>query len=79
MKILFTIFLLIFFHTSHGQDCKVEQYPIPPALGIEVNALVSHKNNISFYAVEGVKDSLIIYMRLNDVWERTVQIGDSSM
>lgn len=79
MKILLTTFLLIFIYTSHAQDCKVEQNPKLPALGIEVKASVNHKNNFSFYAVEGIKDSLIVYFRLNDVWGRTVQIKDSSI
>jgi hypothetical protein len=79
MKTLLTIFLLTFIYTSHAQDCKVEQNPIPPVLGIEIKASVNHKDNISFYAVENITDSLIIYFRFNDVWGRTVQIGDSSI
>ena len=72
------LFLLIIFQTE-AQDCKVEQNPTPPVLGMEVKASVNHKDNISFYAVEGITDSLIIEFRFNDVWGRTVQIGDSSI
>lgn len=78
MKTLLTIFLLTFIYTSHAQDCKVEQNPTTPVLGMEAKASVNHKDNISFYAVEDITDSLIIYFRFNDVWGRTVQIGDSS-
>ena len=79
MKILLTIFLLVFIYESYAQDCKVEKNPTLPALGMEAKASVNHKNNISLYAIEGIKDSLIIYFRFNDVWGRTVQMGDSSI
>jgi hypothetical protein len=72
------LFSIIIFQTE-AQDCKVEQNPTTPVSGIEVNASVSHKDNISFYTVESITDSLIIYFRFNDVWGRTVQIGDSSI
>ncbi len=72
------LFLVVLFQTK-AQDCKVEQNPTSPALGIEVKASVKHKNHFSFYAVEGVKDSLIVWFRFNDAWGRIVQIGDSSI
>jgi hypothetical protein len=72
------LFLIIIFQIE-AQDCKVEQNPTTPVLGMEVKASVNHKDNISFYTVEGITDSLIIYFRFNDAWGRTVQIGDSSI
>lgn len=72
------LFLLVTFQIE-AQYCKVEQNPIPPVLGMEVKTSVNHKDNISFYAVEGITDSLIIWFHFNDAWGRTVQIGDSSI
>jgi hypothetical protein len=79
MKTLISIFLITFIYTSNAQDCKIEKNPKLPALGIEVKVSVNYKNNFSFYAVDGVKDSLIVWFGFNDVWGRTVQIGDSSI
>jgi hypothetical protein len=73
-----SLFLIIIFQ-AEAQGCKMEQNPIPPVLGMEAKASVNHKDNIFFYAVEGIKDSLIIWFRFNDAWGRTVQIGDSSI
>jgi hypothetical protein len=61
------LFLIIIFQIE-AQDCKVEQNPTTPVLGKEVKASVNHKDNISFYTVEGITDSLIIYFRFNDAW-----------
>lgn len=72
------LFILITFQTD-AQGCKVEQNPIPPVLGMNTKTSVNHKDNISFYALEGVTDSLIVWFRFNDTWGRTVQIGDSSI
>lgn len=79
MKTSFIILLLTFIYTSHAQDCKVEQNPIPPVLGMEVKASVNHKDKISFYTIEGVTDSLIVLFRFMDFWGRTVQVGDSAV
>ena len=79
MKTFLIILLLSVIYTSDAQDCKVEQNPIPPVLGMNTKASVNHKDNISFYALEGVTDSLIVWFRFNDTWGRTVQIGDSSI
>ena len=70
--------LLIIFQTE-AQDCKIEQNPISPVLGMKIKASVIYKDNISFYVLEGITDSLIILFRFNDTWGRTVQIEDSSI
>lgn len=72
------LFLLIIFQTE-AQNCKVEQNPIPPVLGMKTKASIIHKDNISFYTIEGTTDSLIVYFRFKDDWGRTVYVGDSSI
>jgi hypothetical protein len=76
----FTTFLLLLitFHLS-AQDCEVETDPVSPIPNITCKSSIHHKNFLRFYAVEGVKDSLILRVEFEDLYRRVIYVGDSAI